>query len=117
MRFALIILCSLAVLELSPARADSIPNGAQLLNSCDHALAHGFGGIEGKMCQWYVTPCECTALQPGVPRVCLPEDAKPKDLAELVVKGLRAEPKLKDQSATMAANTILARRYPCAEEE
>jgi hypothetical protein len=96
------------------AFAAGAPTGAQLLNSCEHALARGFHGLQGKMCRWYVTPCDCTASRPGLPQVCLPPGAPVRNLASQVVAGLKSEPGLRRESAAFAAHTILARRYPCA---
>ena len=90
------------------------PGGADLLRACNQALAGGFNGMQGRMCTWYVTPCDCEAARkPGAPRVCLPEAVATESLARAVVAGLVAQPELQLKDADVAAAMILSRFYPC----
>jgi hypothetical protein len=95
--------------------AAAAPSGAELLAACEHALAHGFDGIEGQMCAWYARPCDCDLGHVDAPRVCLPEQIETEALARDVAAGLRAEPALQAAPPAVAAARILAREYPCAE--
>ena len=93
------------------------PSGGDLLRACELALAGGFSGIEGRMCTWYVMPCDCDpATNPEIPRVCLPAAVTTELLARKVVTGLAAQPELQLQDADMAAALILSRIYPCTDE-
>ena len=90
------------------------PDGADLLAACKHALKSGFAGMQGAMCGYYVTPCDCAAVrEPGVPRVCLPDNVPVEQLSREVVAGLEARPELRSRTASAAAAVILARDYPC----
>ena len=90
------------------------PGGNDLLAACSYALRNGFAGVEGAMCSYYVTPCDCAAVrEAGVPRVCLPDDIPVKMLAHKVVDGLNAQPDLQLRTASAAAAAILSVDYPC----
>lgn len=67
--------------------------------------------MEGGMCTWYVTPCNCdTAL----PQVCLPETADTDSLARDVIEGLTDQMDLQQAEPAYAAALILSERYPCS---
>jgi hypothetical protein len=90
------------------------PGGADLLAACSYALQNGFVHVEGAMCTYYVTPCDCAAVrEAGVPRVCLPDDIRVEMLARKVVEGLKAHPELQLRTAAAAAGEILSVDYPC----
>ena len=90
------------------------PDGAELLAACKHSLEEGFSDIEGMMCTWYVTPCDCDYDKNNdIPRVCLPASTDIDALAREVITGLIAQPELQELNADIAANTILIRNYPC----
>lgn len=90
------------------------PGGADLLAACNHSLKNGFAGMQGAMCSYYVTPCDCAAVRkPDAPRVCLPDDVPVAELARKVVAGLQARPGLQSRSASVAAAVILSQDYPC----
>lgn len=92
------------------------PAASELLKACEHSLANGFEGIEGDMCTWYVTPCDCDyGMASDTPRVCLPKSEPVESLAQTVVEGLREQPELHAEDADFAAATILSRIYPCNE--
>ena len=92
----------------------SSPSGNDLLIACETSLEEGFQGTTGMMCVWYVTPCDCHyGKETRIPRVCLPEDYETEYLAKEVIDGLKAKPKLLDETAEMAAAEILAKKYPC----
>jgi hypothetical protein len=92
------------------------PAAIDLLKACEHSLAKGFEGIEGEMCTWYVTPCDCDyGMVNDMPRVCLPKSVPVESLAQTVVEGLREQPELHMENADYAAATILSRIYPCNE--
>ncbi|MEJ2761756.1 MAG: Rap1a/Tai family immunity protein [Gammaproteobacteria bacterium] len=96
------------------AWAGPAPGGADLLAACNHSLKRGFTGMQGAMCSYYVTPCDCAAVRkPDAPRVCLPDDVPVAELARKVVAGLKARPGLQSRSASAAAAVILSRDYPC----
>jgi len=99
---------------LLSAQAWASPGGDDLLAACSHALRNDFAGVEGVMCTYYVTPCDCAAVrEAGVPRVCLPDDAPVEVLARKVVDGLNTRPDLQLRTAAAAAGEILSVDYPC----
>ena len=94
------------------------PTGAQLLDACRSAIRDNFNGLEGSMCDWYVTPCDCTvAIDNNIPRVCLPPDISREALARTVVQGLESIPDLAGKDAARAAAIILSEIYPCEETD
>ncbi len=84
-----------------------------LLQACHHALGDGFQGVEGQMCTWYVTPCDCRHGNEELPHVCLPDDISVEQLARQVITGLENNAELQGESAEFAASTILYETYPC----
>ncbi len=95
--------------------AQAATTGADLLTVCDTALKTNFRGMNGKMCIWYVTPCDCdfggdTALPP----VCLPDSVSNLTLAFMVTEMLKATPEFQKKDAGEAAALILSEVYPCA---
>jgi len=101
----------LATLLAAPA-AGAAPTGAELLEVCESALKSNFRGMRGKMCTWYVTPCDCDTA-PGLPRVCLTEPIEPPKLAITVTEVLKAVPEFQLKSAEEAVALILSEVYPC----
>ena len=93
--------------------ASAAPGADDLLRACEGSLAHGFQGIEGQMCTWYVRPCECDPERPAKPKVCLPEGLSTEELARKVVAGLKADPALLGLEADVAAARVLVKDYPC----
>ena len=92
------------------------PSGEQLQQACEYSLENNFEGIKGQMCIWYVTPCDCDPTkQTEAPRVCLPFEQDENDLALKVIEGLKKDPELGKQDASVAAAIILAEYYPCEE--
>ncbi len=90
------------------------PAGADLLKACEQAVKNDFEGAKGKLCLWYVTPCDCPlGKNPTLPRVCLPESVSDWQLALEVVAGFAAQPRLQEESATAAVALILSKSYPC----
>ena len=101
-------------LWMASAGALAAPSGADLAQACENALVGGFNGIQGRMCAWYVTPCDCAAgRKPEAPRVCLPGTIATEALAREVVTGLAAQPELQLRDADVAAAMILSGTYPC----
>ena len=95
---------------------NAAPNGAELLNACRNSLENGFSDLDGMMCTWYVTPCDCDlAIYNHLPRVCLPQTPDINALAREVIEGLLAQPELQQKDAAQAAAMILVTHYPCAE--
>jgi hypothetical protein len=92
------------------------PTGGDLLDACTKSVGTGFDSVAGQMCFWYVTPCDCT-FDTDKPRVCLPESLPTESLAREVIAGLTQEPELRQLDASLAAATVLARKYPCVETE
>lgn len=89
-------------------------NGQDLKAACQRALKHDFSGLDGQFCAWYVTPCACDIPGPEDEKaICLPVAATAEQLARDVIQGLEESPELLPQSPAMAAETILARKYPC----
>lgn len=107
----ILIGCFLASL-LAQAPAHAAPTGAELLEVCESALRSNFRGLRGKMCTWYVTPCDCDTA-PGLPRVCLSDPIEPPKLAITVTEVLKALPELQLKSAEEAVAVILSEVYPC----
>jgi len=100
-------------LPASPELA-AAPTGNQLLEACQIALENNFSGMEGRLCEWYIRPCDCQYGQKEVmPPVCLPVSVSNTALAREVIAGLRGETERRAESAEMAARQILSRRYPC----
>ena len=92
--------------------ANAAPTGAELLKVCESALKSNFRGLRGKMCTWYVTPCDCDST-PGLPRVCLTEPIEPPKLAATVTEVLKAIPEFQLKGAEEAVALILSEVYPC----
>ena len=90
------------------------PTGSDLLYACSLSKESGFDSIEGKMCAWYVTPCNC-GTDKDIPAVCLPEDVNVDELAELVIQGLSTRENLLTESAAGSAAIILSENFPCTE--
>jgi hypothetical protein len=87
-----------------------------LLTACEIALNTNFRGAKGKMCTWYVTPCDCNTPADGdLPRVCLTEPIVVRRLATQVTEVLKAIPEFRTQNAESAVAHILSAVYPCAE--
>ena len=101
----------LATLLAAPA-AGAAPTGAELLQVCESALKSNFRGMRGKMCTWYVTPCDCDTA-PGLPRVCLTDPIEPPKLAITVTEVLKAVPEFQLKSSEEAVALILSEVYPC----
>jgi len=93
------------------------PDGADLLAACEHSLQHDFQDVKGKLCQWYVMPCDCHHGRKPPPRVCLPSSVAIEILAQQVITGLEAKPALQSEDADMAAAIILAEHYPCSDND
>jgi hypothetical protein len=90
------------------------PDGADLLAACNQSLSRGFGDLQGALCIWYITPCDCTsAMAEDRQPVCLPDNVATTVLAETIVKALDGNPELHTMEAGMAAAMILSRAYPC----
>lgn len=88
--------------------------GQDLKAACQRALKNDFSGLDGQFCAWYVTPCACDIRgSEAEDAICLPADATTEQLAQDVIKGLEGSPDLSRQSPAAAAQTILARKYPC----
>lgn len=105
----------LFIITLPSLAADNSPNGADLLAACQHSMDQGFSDIQGMLCSWYVTPCDCDYEKNNqLPRVCLPGIPDIDFLAQQVISGLIASPELLDKKADFAASTILSRHYPCS---
>ena len=97
-------------------QAYASPDGADLLRACRTSINNGFTGIEGMMCEYYLTPCACTVgNDPALPRFCPPARVSTGDLAALVIDGFKKSPDLLDRDAQTAAAVILARKYPCTD--
>ncbi len=93
-------------------KADA-PTGNDLLMACRSSLDKGFNSVEGMLCTWYVTPCDCVHSREDVPRVCLPPGFNEENLARLVIDHLKSSRDLLNKDAAVAANTILVNYYPC----
>jgi hypothetical protein len=100
----------LFIADICPALA--APTGNDLLIACNQSIKSGYNGIEGQMCTWYVTPCDCN-IDKSLPRVCLPENINTNELAQIVVNGLLEDETLQKEYAALSAATILSRHYPC----
>ncbi len=90
-------------------------SGRQLLQACQIALKSEYVGTEAMVCHWYVTPCDCHFTTVEMPAVCLPDSYDEVELTRLVTKGLKGDNELLQADAAVAANTILAKHYPCQE--
>ena len=107
-----ILILLLSVLLLTHNSSHAAPSGADLLEACTQSVRDGFDSMIGKMCTWYVTPCDCN-IDKSIPLVCLPESVPTETLAGLVIAGLTKRPDLQQFDATHAAALILADQYPC----
>ena len=103
-------------LLLSPISVSAAPSGNDLLQACTESVRNGFDTMKGKMCTWYVTPCDCN-IDKTIPQVCLSESVTTESLAATVIAGLTEKPELQQESAARAAALILSEKYPCTEEE
>ena len=102
------------MLLLHTIASAAAPTGEDLLSACRLSLEQGFGSLEGSLCTWYVTPCDC-GLDDSAPAVCLPPDPPVERLAREVVQGLGERPALRARPASEAAAAVLAGLYPCPE--
>lgn len=107
----------LAILVAAAPLGQAAPNGAELLATCDEALAGGYRGIAAAMCDWYVAPCGvCGAESALAPRAwCVPATLKSAELARVVVAELKRDRAAASRSAPELVAAILAARYPCPE--
>ena len=104
------------LLLLLGMRVHAAPAGADLLRACRESMDNNLTGIEGAMCEYYVTPCACEiGYVPAPPGFCPPHSVSTASLAETVVTGLRESPELQHIEARVAAARILAKKYPCNE--
>lgn len=110
----LLFFCGLSLLHSTLIMA-SAPNGGALLSACRDALNSGFTGVNGQLCSWYVTPCDCRVGKEDAPRVCLPESVTAAELAGIVVAGLTEKPGLQERDAESAVASVLAPLYPCTD--
>ena len=109
MRLSFLLFMAVASLPVASA-----PTGKDLLEVCEAALENGFWGMEGRMCEYYVRPCDCEFVQETkTPRVCLPESVDTPSLARKVITGLTAGQDLQRRNADYAAAVILSGDYPC----
>lgn len=103
------------LLLFSAFNVPAAPSGEQLLAACNDSLMHDFQGINGVMCAWYVTPCDCEKGKETLPKICLTEPVSTATLAKTVVAGLRKHPELQREDAEFAAASILSQVYSCPE--
>ncbi len=99
-------------LFITSHNANAAPSGSDLLTACTRSMQDGFESMTGKLCTWYVTPCDCN-IDKTIPMVCLPESVTTETLAGLVISGLEQRPELQLLDATRAAAVILSGKYPC----
>jgi len=112
--FYFILACVTAVILITPGHSIAAPTGKDLFDACTDSLENGFDTMEGRMCVWYVTPCNCdTAL----PQVCLPEATDTDNLARDVIEGLTNKTDLQQADAAYAAAFILSEKYSCPENQ
>jgi len=112
----LILFACVLLFFLPPRPVSAAPSGADLLVACKHSLGNDFRGIEGQMCIWYVTPCDCSSTgKKEIPRVCLPRSEPVETLARVVIEGLQATTGLQTLEADIAAALVLVKTYPCHE--
>ena len=103
-------------LSLMTLPAAATPSATRLIYACEHALEYGFNDINGMLCTWYVTPCDCNqANKPEIPRVCLPPDIPVEFLAREVIDGIKTQEVPVTVDADYAAAKVLAKHYPCPE--
>jgi len=102
------------VVLLGATSVQAATSGAELLAACETALKSDFRGIKGKMCIWYVTPCDCITVPAStLPRVCLTQPIDHKRLAVEVTEVLKAIPEFQEKDADEATALILSEIYPC----
>ncbi|MGY8814547.1 MAG: Rap1a/Tai family immunity protein [Gammaproteobacteria bacterium] len=109
-RYKFCIFASLLLLGSNFSTA--APTGKDLLYACSKSIESGFNSIEGQMCTWYVTPCNCDANS-DLPEVCLPDNIEIDSLAKSVIKGINQAPELETEYAAHSAAIILSKYYPC----
>lgn len=107
----------ISVLLLSLITTDTwaVPSGGDLLKACNASLANGFEGVNGTMCKWYITPCDCETGGQTLPEICLPEPVSTEILAKAVITGLSEHPELQRQDAAFAAAAVLSEIYSCSD--
>ncbi len=106
----------LAILLITPGLAHAAPTCKELIRACEIGLSNGFRGLRGKMCVWYVTPCDCDASDPALPRVCLPDAVDVERIAVEVTEILKVSPEVQDLEADAAVANILSVIYPCKDD-
>jgi hypothetical protein len=111
-----IVVCVWLLHLIFTSSLSAAPSAFDLLEACEISLKNGFQGIEGELCTWYITPCDCDyGKTKETPRVCLPEPVPVESLARIVVRGLKEQPELHMEDANYAAAIILSHVYPCSE--
>lgn len=100
-------------LAMSKTLANEPLMGSDLLRSCESVQTNSATEIESMLCIWYITPCDCGNYDEDVPRVCLPSGVAEQRLASIIIRDLQNDQGLQSASAKFAANTVLARYFPC----
>lgn len=106
-----VLLTAAMMMGASALHATSAVTVAQAREVCMAALAEGFVGEAAARCEWYARPCGACGV--GVtPRFCLPSGVGRATVVREVLSDWATGPA--DAPAIRAAETALARRYPCA---
>ncbi|MGD9604047.1 MAG: hypothetical protein AB7O21_19910 [Gammaproteobacteria bacterium] len=84
---------------------------AQVIATCERALAAGYAGLDAAACDWFVRPCGVCGVDAS-PAWCVPAEISAEALAATLVAELRrvADPAV---SARPRIEAILRARYPC----
>ena len=110
-----LVLATTFLYASGPRVTHAAPDGADLKSACQRSLANGFDGIDGRMCTWYVTPCDCDINQAAdISPICLPYDATTGMLARIVIDGIADSPELQKRGAAEAAAVVLSKEFPCS---
>jgi len=104
-------IASLLALWAVAATAGDEARVAQVLATCERALAAGYDDLDAAACDWFVRPCGVCGVA-ATPTWCPPAGVAWKTLAETVVAELRdlAAPAI---PAGPRIEAILRARYPC----
>ncbi len=105
------LLTAATMMGAGAVQATSAVTVAQAREVCMAALAEGLVGEAAARCEWYARPCGSCGV--GVmPRFCLPPGVDRVRVVREVLSDWASGPT--DAPAIPAAETALARRYPCA---
>ena len=93
--------------------AHAVVTGQALLNTCAHALADDYTGVDAAMCDWYVNPCGICGVDAPQKDWCVPDTIPSAELAQIVVAELKEQSAQLPRPAKPFVRQLLMTRFPC----